>query len=168
MKSILEKIYQTKMYKKYGQFLQFCIVGGTNFLVSSIVFWVVVFLFRQYPPLRFSADILEDATIKAQIASVLAFIISVLNAYILNKIWVFRKEAKKTHKGSVVRFFTSYGLTFFLSLFLVWFWMNVFHLPDVVVPFLNVLITTPLNFLLSKFFTFREKKLPDQVGEETR
>lgn len=166
MKSMLEKIYQTKLYRKYGQFFQFCVVGGTNFLVSYITYYVVLLLFSLNTSFQFSEIVVDDNTIKAEIASVIAFIISVLNAYILNKLWVFRKEAKKTGKGSVIRFFTSYGMTFFLSLFLVWFWINVPHFSDKAVPFLNVLITTPLNFLLSKFFTFREKKTIDIEAKE--
>ncbi len=155
---MMEKLYQTRLYKKYGQFVQFCIVGGTNFLVSLLVYSGVLFLFRLFPDFRFTAVLQDDTTIKAQIANVLAFVISVLNAYVLNRIWVFRKEAKKTGKGAIVRFFSSYAFTFTLSMFLTWFWINVTHFSEFIVPFLNVLITTPLNFLLSKFFTFREKR----------
>lgn len=155
---MMEKLYQTSLYKKYGQFVQFCIVGGTNFLVSLLVYSGVLFLFRMFPEFRFTEILQDDTTIKAQIANVLAFVISVLNAYVLNRIWVFRKEAKKTGKGAIVRFFSSYVFTFTLSMFLTWFWINVTCFSEFIVPFLNVLITTPLNFLLSKFFTFREKK----------
>jgi len=71
---------------------------------------------------------------------------------------VFKKEAKKTSHGAVFRFFASYGLTFSLSLFLAWFWVEILSVPKPFVPFLNVLITTPLNFLLSKYFAFRDYK----------
>ncbi len=160
MKSLMERVYATKLYKKYGQFFQFCIVGGTNFLVSYLVYSGVLLLFGLFPDFHFAEILKDDTTIKAEIAQVFAFIISVLNAYVLNRIWVFRKEAKKAGKGSVVRFFSSYGFTFALSFFLTWFWISVLQLSEFLVPFLNVLITTPINFLLSKYFTFRQKKQP--------
>lgn len=162
MKSLMERVYATKLYKKYGQFLQFCLVGGTNFLVSLLVYNGVLLLFGLFPDFHFAEILKDDTTIKAEIANVLAFIISVLNAYVLNRIWVFRKEAKNSGKGAVVRFFSSYGFTFALSMFLTWFWINMLHLSEFLVPFLNVLITTPLNFLLSKYFTFRQRNQPEK------
>ena len=127
-------------------------------MVSLLVYSGVLFIFQLFPEFRFTEILKDDTTIKAQIANVLAFVISVLNAYVLNKIWVFRKESKKTGKGAIVRFFSSYVFTFTLSMFLTWFWINITLFSEFIVPFLNVLITTPMNFLLSKFFTFREKK----------
>ena len=153
-------MHDTKVYKKYHQFFKFCIVGGTNFTISLIVYYSVLWIFGCFPDGLHSSNALVSFSFRndVQIANVFAFVISVLNAYILNRVWVFRKEARKAAKGAVLRFFTSYGVTFLLSVFLIWLWVDVFSISKMVVPFLNVLITTPINFLLSKYFSFRKKK----------
>jgi len=151
----------SKIYRRMHQFIRFGLVGATNFLISLLVFNLVLWIFRRFPSGYTSPNEIIAALFRwdYQIANLLAFVISVLNAYILNRLWVFRKEAKKTSQGAVIRFFLSYGLTFSLSVFLAWFWVEVLSVPKELVPFLNVLITTPLNFFLSKYFAFREKKI---------
>lgn len=153
-------MHDTALYKKFHQFFKFCIVGAANFVIALIVYYLVLWIFACFPAGLHSSNFLVSFSFRYdyEIANVSAFVISVLNAYVLNRIWVFRKEAKKAAKGAVFRFFASYGFTFFLSIFLVWFWVEVFGVSKAVVPFINVLITTPINFLLSKYFSFRKNK----------
>jgi len=157
----LKRIHDTRIYKKYRQFFMFCVVGASNFLIATAVYYVVLWIFRCFPDEKNSQDTIIAFLFRYdyQIANVLAFIVSVLNAYILNRVWVFRKEAKKAAKGAVLRFFASYGFTFLLALFLAWFWVEIASVSKIYVPFINVLITTPINFLLSKYFSFRKKKM---------
>jgi len=161
MRKMLQKLYDTKFYRKFHQFFKFCIVGGTNFLISLIVYYFVLWIFKRFPDGTHSTNILVSFLFRYdyQIANVMAFIISVLNAYILNRVWVFKKEATKAAHGAVFRFFASYGFTFLFSVFLAWAWVELFSIPKEYVPFLNVLITTPINFFLSKYFSFRKKKM---------
>ena len=165
MKGLIRRVKNTRLFQKYGQFLQFCIVGGTNFLISTLTYSGLLLLFDHFPNFMFTADSHTDLGIKVQIANIVAFGISVLNAYVLNRIWVFRKEAKTASKGTALRFFGSYGFSFLLSTLLAWAWVSVFHFEKYLVPFVNVLITTPLNFFLSKYFTFRAKKHAHPANE---
>ena len=160
MKKWMQRLYDTKIYKRYHQFFRFCLVGGTNFLISLIVFYFVLWVFGCFPDGERSSNFIVSFLFRYdyQIANIIAFVISVLNAYILNRFWVFKLEAKKTSKGAIFRFFASYGLTFSLTIFLAWFWVEVLTIPEGFVPFLNVCITTPLNFFLSKYFAFRDYK----------
>ena len=160
IKNCVKKLRDTRVYKKYHQFFRFCIVGLSNFLIGMIVYYLVLWVFGCFPAGRTSSNTAVAFLFRYdyQIANTLAFIISVLNAYILNRVWVFRKEAQKAAHGAVFRFFASYGFTFLLALFLAWFWVEVASISKVYVPFLNVLITTPINYFLSKYFSFRKKK----------
>jgi len=153
-------MHDTTLYKKYHQFFKFCVVGGTNFAIALIVYYFVLWIFGCFAAGAHSSNAFVAFLFRYdyQIANVTAAIISVLNAYILNRVWVFRKEAKKAAKGAVFRFFASYGFTFLLSVFLAWVWVEGFTVSKAYVPFLNVLITTPINFFLSKYFSFRKKK----------
>ena len=160
MREILQKLHNTEFYKKYHQFFRFCIVGCSNLLISVIVYYLILWIFDSLPDGTHSANPVVSFLFRYdyQIATVAAAVISVLNAYILNRIWVFRKEAHKAAPGAVLRFFASYGFTFLLAVVLAWFWVEIFSISKTYVPFLNVLITTPINFLLSKYFSFRKKK----------
>ena len=154
-------MHDTKLYKKFHQFFKFCVVGGTNFLIALIIYYLVLWIFRCFPAGLHSSNFLVSFSFRYdyQIANVFAFVISVLNAYVLNRVWVFRKEAQKAAQGAVFRFFASYGFTFLFSIFLAWAWVELFSISKDYVPFLNVLITTPINFFLSKYFSFRKKKM---------
>ena len=167
IKNCVNKVRDTRVYKKYHQFFRFCIVGASNFLIGTIVYYLVLWIFGCFPDGKTSANAVEAFLFRYdyQIANTLAFVISVLNAYILNRVWVFKKEAQKAAHGAVFRFFASYGFTFFLGLFLSWFWVEMVAVSKVYVPFLNVLITTPINFFLSKYFSFRKKKTHDEGVE---
>lgn len=156
-----------RIYKKFHQFLRFCIVGGTNFFISLIVYYFVLWIFGRFPDAKYSSNFLIAilARYDYQIANVLAFVLSVLNAYILNRVWVFKKEAQKAAQGAVFRFFVSYGFTFILSISLAWLWVEPFSVSKDYVPFLNALITTPINYFLSKYFSFRKKKTHRQGVE---
>ena len=176
MRKWMLEIHNTKFYKKYHQFFKFCIVGCTNFLIGIIVYYLVLGAFGCFPAGKTSGNVIVGFLFRYdyQIANILSFIISVLNAYVLNRVWVFRKEAQKAAHGAVFRFFASYGFTFLLALFLAWVWVEIAAVSKVYVPFLNVLITTPINFFLSKYFSFRKKKThtagvelsPYEISEE--
>ncbi|MDN6103441.1 MAG: GtrA family protein, partial [Lacticaseibacillus paracasei] len=47
--------------------------------------------------------------------------------------------------------------TFILSLVLTSFWNDFLRLPKPLAPMFALMITVPTNFLLSKFWVFREK-----------
>ncbi len=159
-----------KLYSRYHQFIRFGVVGLSNFLVSVIVYRIVLAVFGLFPEAHNSSNVIVAFIfgtdgVDYTIANVFAFVISVLNAYILNRLWVFKREAKKTAKGSSLRFYLSYISTFLLTILLSFLWVEFFHISKEVIPFINVIITTPLNFLLSKYFAFREKRLHVEGSE---
>jgi putative flippase GtrA len=49
----------------------------------------------------------------------------------------------------------SYGGTSLLSMLLLWIEVQLFGVNKVIAPVVNLLITIPLNFLINKFWTFR-------------
>ena len=160
MKDWYKSLCETALYKKFRQFIRFGIVGAANFLVSLIVYSLVLFIFSRFPGGYHSGNraIYFFFRYDYQVANILGFILSVLNAYFLNRIWVFKKEAKTASKGAVFRFFASYTFTFFLSSGLAWVWVEAFFIAKAFVPFLNAAIMTPVNYFLSKYFSFRNSK----------
>ena len=51
--------------------------------------------------------------------------------------------------------YVSYGGTSLLSVILLWVEVNLFGVSKAVAPIVNLIITIPLNFLINKFWTFK-------------
>jgi putative flippase GtrA len=140
----LKKLLQNHKNKKlFVQFIKFGIVGVSNTLISYGIYSGLVYLKIQY-----------------LIASVAGFIISVLNSFFWNDRYVFKKnegEVRSTWK-SLLKTFTAYALTGLIlnNVFLVVF-IELFKINKYIAPLLGLLITVPLNFLINKFWSFREK-----------
>mgnify|MGYP003742959237 CR=1 FL=1 len=132
------KIDKEKWFAAAWQFIKFGIVGFTNTLVHLAVYYLLI---------RFRVHYLA--------ANTAAFVISVLNAYLLNSRFVFRAAGKRSHAKSVAKMFVTYGATFLLSTLLMYIYVDRLGINEKLAPLLNVFVTTPVNFLLNKFWTFR-------------
>jgi putative flippase GtrA len=84
----------------------------------------------------------------------MGFLVSVLNAFLWSKKFVFT-ESKKSPRQQLVRLYLSYGMTFLLSLGLMYTMVDILGISQLVAPLLNLFVTVPLNFLLNKFWVFR-------------
>ena len=156
------------------QFVKFGLVGVSNTVVSYVTYTVVYFLLRNQ---------LEDAAI--HIANVAGFIISVLNAYFWQSRFVFKESEDGEHRvwwQVLLKTYVSYAFTgLFLTEVLLLFWINVINLGQFldspaewlrtsfglnmspkdlavsIAPFLNMVVTIPINFLINKFWAYRQK-----------
>ncbi len=182
--SELEKTEQLTEKPKKGliglitQFLKFGIVGLINTGVSFAVNTISLYLFYKV------GGIPEDNKISYWTSSILAFIISVLNAYLLSNKFVFKnKEGEERVWWKVlIKTYISYaGTGLILNNILLWMWNDVIHigrylgwLADIcgslgiaitgdrlvsyIAQFLNMAITIPLNFIMNKFWAYKGKK----------
>ncbi len=126
-------------YSWMKQFISFGIVGVSNTLISYLTY-VLLVSFNVHP----------------QIANIFGFILSVANAYLLNRYWVFKETAKKS-KMQTVKFFAVYVMTFFMGVFFLFLYIDVLNLNKYIAPILSLIVTTPTNFLLNKLWVFKEK-----------
>ena len=71
----------------------------------------------------------------------------------------FKEEAKESgnKKESLVKTYISYGFSFILSTLLLYLQVNILGISQAVAPIINIMITTPINFLMNKFWTFAKK-----------
>lgn len=143
MKSLLKKLGITdkeSFIKFVVQFIKFGIVGFSNTAISLGIYYIFVF-------------INEDFYL---IGNAVGFIVSVLNAYYWNSKYVF----KKTEKGNVkqiIKTYTAYGSTFLLSTGMLFVLVDLMSVSEKIAPLITLAVTIPLNFLLNKFWTFKEK-----------
>lgn len=144
---ILFRIFHLKMndriWKKSCQFVKFGVVGLSNTFISYAVYVVLVNLEWHY-----------------LLASIGGFLISVINAYYWNDRYVFKAEQdEKRAWGKVfLKTFTSYaGTGLVLNNLLLILWVDIIGLHEMLGPVINLFVTIPLNFLLNKHWTYKDK-----------
>lgn len=125
-----------------GQFIKFGIVGVSNTLISYVVYVVLVNIHIDY-----------------LMASIMGFIISVLNSYYWNNKYVFKKnkDDQRVWWKVLIKTFMSYaGTGLILSNVLLVIWVEYFKISELVAPLINLVITVPMNFFINKYWAFKK------------
>lgn len=157
--------------KDFWQFIKFGLVGISNTIVSYAVYCISYYLFHT----------------NVYVANILGFIISVLNAYIWQSLFVFNsKEQEREHKQPwwrvLLKTYAAYAFSgLFLSELFLFLWLDVIHISKYlepisawitgmgivltakeaavsIAPFLNMIFTIPINFCINKFWVYNKKK----------
>lgn len=138
------RIFIRKLISKNKQFFKFGIVGLSNTLISYLTYAVLVYFSVHY-----------------QIANVVAFLVSSLNGFYLNRSWVFHAKQSAVMK-QLLKYYIVYGSSLVLSLVLSYIWIEIFGINIYLAPILNLVITVPYNFILNKIWAFQSKKLENK------
>lgn len=148
MRFVLFRILHIRLaednWDKLCQFVKFGIVGLSNTAISYVIYILLVTVNVHY-----------------LIASFFGFVVSVLNAYYWNNKYVFEAESNKKRMWwrSLLKTFASYaGTGLVLHNILLILWVDIFNINESLGPLINLFITIPLNFLLNKYWAFRQEK----------
>lgn len=130
-------------FRSLVQFIKFGIVGLSNTLISYVVYLVGV---------RFGMHYL--------LASVLGFVISVLNSFYWNNKYVFQQGDEERNRWlTLVKTFMAYASTgLVLANILLYIWVDVLGISEYLGPIINLVITVPLNFVINKLWAFRGRQ----------
>lgn len=126
------------------QFIKFCLIGGSNLVVSYIAYLAVL-------------KVIDNLFL----ANLAAFFAGIINSFIWNNIWVFRRKADETRNPWAVlgKMFVMYAATgIVLNYFLLLLWVEVCGISKGVAPIINSILGIPINFVVSKFWCFKVKK----------
>ena len=123
------------------QFIKFGLVGISNTVVSWICYYVILWI--------------DDDLY--MLGSLVGTVVSIANAFFWNDRFVFKGKENdwKSRLKRLGKTYVSYGGTSLLSMLLLWVEVQLFGVNKVIAPIVNLLITIPLNFLINKFWTFR-------------
>lgn len=132
----LKKIFDA--FPWLTQFINFSIVGVSNMVIAYLVYAILVYY-----------------NIHPQIANLISFGVSVLNAYIWNKFWVFNGHVNKG-VSTPMKFLVVYGGNLILGIVLLYLYLEVWHLNKYIAPFISLPVTVPLNYLLNKLWVFKK------------
>ena len=160
MKKIIEKVLGVLHIKLsdakvewLSQFVKFGLIGVTNTLLGYFIYLLVIWLLKPY---NFAFDYI--------LGSVLGFIISVLWSFYWNNKLVFTEDkANRNILKSLMKTYLSYASTgLVLSNILLYVFVDLIGISKTIAPFINLLITVPLNFILNKYWAFRKEKKKDE------
>lgn len=131
-------------FKLAWQFFKFGLVGVSNTAVSMGIYYLFLWI---------NPDLY-------MVGSILGTILSILNAFIWNDLFVFTGNPKdiKSILKRLIKTYVSYGGTSILSNVLLWAEVSLLSLSKVYAPIINLIITIPLNYLINKFWTFSKQK----------
>ena len=151
----------------FKQFIRFGLVGISNTAVSYLVYALTFRLTDNY-----------------FLANVLSWLISVLNAYLWQNIFVFREDSnaqKRVWWKVLLKTYLAYAFTgLFLNNVLLWLWVDIIDISRFAEgilsalkeygvsmtgrefagyagPLLNMVVVIPINFVMNKFWAYRQK-----------
>lgn len=158
------------------QFIKFGMVGAFNTVLNYLIYNFCYYVFHS----------------GVHIANAVGFIISVLSAFLLQSKFVFRQDEnaeKRVWWKVLIKTYISYSFTgLLLTELLLLLWINVIDLGQYLggvcewlsgfgisfapqdlaaslAPLLNMVITIPLNFVINKFWAYRQKKSDTGQGD---
>ena len=128
-------------YKKYREVIDYIIFGGLTTLVNLIAFYIFDTLIG-WPYL---------------VANAIAIILSILFAYVTNKIFVFRTKelGAKENVLEFIKFIGFRGVSGLADMMTMWILVDLITLDTNIAKLLTQFIVVVLNYVFSKFFIFK-------------
>ena len=158
---------KTEVKKNIFQVIKFLLVGVSNTLISEGIYALLCLVGAHY-----------------LVASFVGFTVSIITSYLLSNKFVFKEDSTKEKRvwwKVFLKTYLAYVVGFFLNLGLLTLWMEGFGLEYRIDPIMNFLksvglaglsahvvaellaeavnlfLVTPVNFLLNKYWAYRQK-----------
>ena len=125
------------------QFIKFGTVGAINTVLSYAITNGAYYLLHLHE----------------QISNIIAFVITVFISFMLNGRFVFTEnKEERNFWQSLLKVYASYSITgVFLTAILLYIEEELLGIPHYIATLMNLVVTIPLNFILSKFWAYKEK-----------
>lgn len=133
------------IYHKNEEIWNYLIVGGLTTVISLLVYYICVYTFLD-----------ANKAIELQIANIISWIISVLFAYVTNRIFVFKSKEKNILKEAT-SFIGSRIVTLLLDMLTMFILVTLLHGNDKIGKIISQIIVIVGNYIISKLFVFKKK-----------
>ncbi len=136
------------------QFVKFGLVGVSNTLINYGIEMLCYYAL-------FSQTTFQSDTLRVIVSSVLAFAVSVSNAYFWNSRFVFKSGERRTFRQGLFAYLRTvlcYGVTGLALAPAIKVWLTGAGIGFWLASLLSLVVTIPLNFVLNKFWAFGERK----------
>lgn len=150
------------------QFIKFGLVGVSNTLISYVIEMLCYYVLFRNTGFAGVVGLLgglgiavEGEQIRIVITTLLAFVVSVTNSFILNNRFVFRAEEKQTSAQIAKAYGKTvlcYALTGIVLAPVLRLWLVGMGVPYWAASLMSLIVTIPLNFIMNKFWAFAGRK----------
>lgn len=132
-----------ELIEKYRGLILYVIFGAATTLVNIVSYW-------------FCSHLLNCSV---SLSTAIAWLLSVLFAYMTNRTWVFESRASGLYEigREMISFFTSRLATGFLDWLIMFAAVEKAGLPDMPVKIASNILVVVLNYILGKFVVFRKR-----------
>ena len=138
-KEPMDKEKHAPLGENIRQLFKFGLVGILNNIISLAVYYVVITIHQEW----------------YLIGNVLGFLISTLNAWVMNSRFVFQTK-KRTAKDTFIRTYAAYIVSLGLSTALLYVFVERLGIDARLAPVGCLMITVPFNFLMNKFWVYKK------------
>lgn len=139
----MNKLYKIiNLWNKNKEIINYLIFGGLTTVINVFIYCLITFWILD-----------ANDMVELQIANGMAWILSVLFAYITNKKYVFKSKNKRILR-EVSSFFGSRVFTLVLEMVIMFVGVSLFMINDKVVKIISQIVVIIGNYLLSKVLVF--------------
>ncbi len=135
------------IYKKYEEIVNYLIVGVLTTIVSLATYFICVHTFLD-----------PKNALEIQVANIISWLFAVTFAYITNRIFVFKSKSNHYLK-EVISFFASRILTLLMDMAIMFVYVTLLSGSDTIGKLISQAVVTIANYIFSKIFVFKKKKI---------
>ena len=130
-----------ELVNKYREIILYLVFGVLTTLVNIVCFFV-----------------LDKIGINTYINNTISWILSVLFAFITNKLFVFESKNKdsKTILSEGSKFILSRLFSYFVDMGTIFLLLDIIHLPKMISKIISNIIVVIINYILSKLIVFKK------------
>ena len=133
--------YIRSLYIKYKEAILYLFFGGLAFLLNMFLFAILI-----------------NVSIDELLANIIAWVITVIFAYVTNTIWVFsaRPTSFKSMIIQICQFFSGRIITLIIEEVLLLIFISIMGFNSIIVKFISQVIVIVMNYIISKIWVYRE------------
>ncbi len=132
------------LYKRYEEIINYLAVGILTTVISLVTYFICVHTFL-------------DVTnaVELQIANIISWILSVIFAYVANRVFVFKSESNNYLK-EIMSFFSARILTLLMDMAIMFVLVSLLRLNDSIAKIFSQVVIIVANYIFSKLFVFKK------------
>lgn len=136
--------------KKHREILMYIICGAATTLVSLVVYYMCA---------KFIFDVTN--ALQLQITNIISWVLSVLFAFVTNKILVFKSKGSPLKE--LIMFYGARIGTLLIDMLLMYLFVTVWSFDDMLVKCIVSIVVIILNYIFGKNLVFRKEKSDEKV-----
>ncbi|KRN02202.1 GtcA family membrane protein [Levilactobacillus senmaizukei DSM 21775 = NBRC 103853] len=133
-----------QLFQKYQDVLAYLVFGGLTTVINIVVFYLTATLWGW----------------NYQVGNAMAWFVSVLFAYLTNRVWVFHSHftTMSALTKEVVSFFSVRAATLVMDAGIMWIGVSLLQQNEMLTKLVDQVVVVLANYFFSKWFVFRKTK----------